>query len=123
MLRLSINAEYDFRPNLIANKFTKKLNVKVDITQTYIIDGSTNRWTRLYIGLGYHKICIWNCCYAEPNSDEEKELKLSRFWNIPILKINFASLNKFVPDIWIKLDMTTKGFLGVQKNPSHVKYV
>ena len=58
LLRLSINAEYDFRPNLIANKFTKMLNVKVDITQTYIIDGSTNRWTRLYIGLGYHKICI-----------------------------------------------------------------
>ena len=76
LLRLSINDAHGFRPDLIADKFTKKSNVKVVSIQTYL------RLTRLYIGLGYHKICIWNCCYVEPNSDDEKkELKLSGFWN------------------------------------------
>ena len=52
LLGLSINDAHGFRPDLIADKFTKKSNVKVVSIQTYL------RLTRLYIGLGYHKICI-----------------------------------------------------------------
>ena len=47
--RLSIDDAHGCRPYL---KFTKMSNVKVVHIQTYL------RWTGLYIGLGYHKICI-----------------------------------------------------------------
>ena len=40
LLKLAIDG---YRPDLIANKFTKKLNIKVVSIQTYL------RWTRLYI--------------------------------------------------------------------------